>query len=105
MGLPSGMKLMENAKEQNKTEEIELQVRTASDFIIDVNGITLVVDTEEQFMKLFTGFQNKTWADHGFQLLKIQNSFHHEIDSKFGYRDLKCWIAVNPYQEALQKAM
>lgn len=96
--------LNEAARRQGaQVQELTRQMlRTAGDFTVDVNGVTLVAETQQELLNLFRQIARKDWDSDGFWLVRVQNNFHKSCpENRSGYRDLKVWVAVHAHQRSL----
>jgi len=90
---------LERATELGKLKEARLELRTAGDFITDVNGVTLVLDDEDHLIKLYHSIAAKSWEKDQCMLLRVKSGFHPAKDCDDGYRDIKMFVAVSSGQQ------
>eukprot|EP00746_Dinoflagellata_sp_MGD_P151856 gnl/MRDRNA2_/MRDRNA2_83286_c0_seq1.p1 gnl/MRDRNA2_/MRDRNA2_83286_c0~~gnl/MRDRNA2_/MRDRNA2_83286_c0_seq1.p1 ORF type:complete len:441 (-),score=109.23 gnl/MRDRNA2_/MRDRNA2_83286_c0_seq1:1038-2285(-) len=80
--------------------EIRSMLRMAGDFVVDINGVTLVADSTSKLQNLYEELRQFSWQPQGMKMLRMQNGFHQSLRPQTGYRDLKVWMLVKVASDA-----
>jgi hypothetical protein len=74
--------------------DVDLLIRTMGAKICDLNGVTVVLDTLAELVKLYEGLVGCMYERDGLQVVRTKNRFHNKAQVHGGYRDIQLLVLM-----------